>query len=73
MKNVPKRIIRRTEENPENADFQKMKMALELCRESDDDLWRQLISYHLEGMSILNGKEGSRIKKEIRRKLNHEI
>ncbi len=73
MKNVPKRVIRILKEPPENAEFEHMKIILELCRESDDDLWRQLMLTHIENMRILNSEEGSQIKEEIRRKLKYEV
>lgn len=51
---VPKRSIRRIEDTPENERFRIMKYTLELCRESDDELWRELMSVHLEDLKALN-------------------
>ena len=70
---VPKRTIHRLEEKPINQELQNLTIMLELCKEADDDLWRQLILRHLDHMQKLNGKEGSRIRKEIRRKLRRGI
>lgn len=66
---IHKRPIRRRQNNFQQQELQNLILMLELCREADDDLWRQLILQHIESLEILSGKEGRRIKKEIRRKL----
>ena len=66
---VPRRTIRRREmpEIPEA--FAALRSMLELCRESDDALWRQLLLLRLEDLEILRSAEGKHLKYEIRRKL----
>lgn len=66
---IHKRPIRRRQNDFQQQELQNLILMLELCREADDDLWRQLILQHIESLEILSGKEGRRIKKEIRRKL----
>lgn len=66
---IHKRPVRRRQNNFQQQELQNLILMLELCREADDDLWRQLILQHIESLEILSGKEGRRIKKEIRRKL----
>ena len=66
---IHKRPIRRRQNIFQHQELQNLILMLELCREADDDLWRQLILQHIESLEILSGKEGRRIKKEIRRKL----
>ncbi|MDD7185257.1 MAG: hypothetical protein SPE43_03175 [Ruminococcus sp.] len=70
---VSKRTIKRIGNTEENEKFRIMKFTLELAKESDDELWRKLIILHLDDLRILNGKDGNKIKKEIRRKLEHGI
>ncbi|MGN0676955.1 MAG: hypothetical protein ACI4K5_04355 [Ruminococcus sp.] len=65
--------IKRIENTEENEAFRIMKFTLELARESDDELWRKLIILHLDDIKILKGKDGNKIKKEIRRKLKYGL
>ncbi len=65
--------IKRIENIEENEAFRIMKFTLELARESDDELWRKLIILHLDDIKILKGKDGNKIKKEIRRKLKYGL
>lgn len=62
---VPKRIIKRVENTNENEEFRMMKLTLELAKESDDELWRELILLHLDDMKILNSKDEEKIKKKF--------
>lgn len=62
---VPKRIIKRVENTNENEEFRMMKLTLELAKESDDELWRELILLHLDDMKILNSKDKEKIKKKF--------
>lgn len=62
---VPKRIIKRMENANENEEFRMMKLTLELAKESDDELWRELILLHLDDIKILNSKDKERIKKKF--------
>lgn len=62
---VPKRIIKRMENANENEEFRMMKLTLELAKESDDELWRELILLHLDDMKILNSKDKEKIKKKF--------
>lgn len=73
MKYVPKRTITRLEESCEDFELQNIKIMLELCKEADDDLWKQLILLHLDDLQVINSKEGNRLKTEIRRKLKYGI
>lgn len=73
MKYVQKRTITRLEESCEYFELQNIKIMLELCKEADDDLWKQLILLHLDDLQVLNSKEGNRLKTEIRRKLKYGI
>ena len=49
----------------ENEEFRMMKLTLELAKESDDELWRELILLHLDDMKILNSKDKEKIKKKF--------
>lgn len=62
---VPKRIIKRVENTNENEEFRMMKLTLELAKESDDELWRELILLPLDDMKILNSKDKEKIKKKF--------
>ena len=62
---VPKRIIKRVENTNENEEVRMMKLTLELAKESDDELWRELILLHLDDMKILNSKDKEKIKKKF--------
>lgn len=62
---VPKHIIKRVENTNENEEFRMMKLTLELAKESDDELWRELILLHLDDMKILNSKDKEKIKKKF--------
>lgn len=66
---VPKHTIKRIEDTAENEEFRIMKLALELAKELDDELWKELILLHLDDMRILNSKDGERIKKKFERNL----
>lgn len=72
-KAVPKKTIKRLEETEQCPELENMIIMLELCRESNDVLWKQLILLHLDDLRILNGKEGRKIRNEIRRKLQNEL
>ena len=62
---VPKRTIKRIENMDENEEFRIMKLTLELAKEADDELWKELILLHLDDIRILNIKDGERIKKKF--------
>lgn len=62
---VPKRIIKRMENANENEEFRMMKLTFELAKESDDELWRELILLHLDDIKILNSKDKERIKEKF--------
>lgn len=66
---VPKCTIRRIEDTAENEEFRIMKLTLELAKESDDELWKELIMLHLDDLKILNSEDGERIKKKFERNL----
>lgn len=66
---VPKRTIRRIEDTAENDELRIMKLTLELAKESDDELWKELILLHLDDMRILNSEDGERIKRNLDRML----
>lgn len=66
---VPKRTIRRIEDTAENEEFRIMKLTLELAKESDDEMWKELILLHLDDLKILNSEDGERIKKKFERNL----
>lgn len=70
---VPKRTIRRLNTSSENQELRNMIIMLELCKEADDDLWKQLIEVHLDELKILNSEDGKRIRKGFRRSLEHEL
>ncbi|GEM_PF-503569 len=70
---VPKRTIKRLEYAQENDELKRMIFILELCRESNDDLWKQLVLLHLQDLKILKGREGNILRNEIRRKLQYEL
>ena len=68
-KAVQKRTIKRLENiGEEKAKLNRMIFILELCRETDEELWKQLILLQLEDLKILKGREGNKIKNEMRRK-----
>lgn len=64
-KYVPKSTIKRIENMDENEEFRIMKLTLELAKEADDELWKELILLHLDDIRILNSKDGERIKKKF--------
>lgn len=66
---VPKRTIRRIEDTSENEELRIMKLSLELAKESDDELWKELVMLHLDDMRILNSEDGERIKRNLDRML----
>lgn len=66
---VKKRTIRRIEDTAENEELHIMKLTLELAKESDDELWKELVMLHLDDMKILNGEEGEIIKRDLGRML----
>jgi len=66
---VPKRNIKRLDEIKRNVKLEQIILMLELCRESDEELWKQLILLQLDDLKLLEGKEGKKLKNEIRRKL----
>jgi len=69
-KAVQKRTISRKEQTEEVTELRNMIFALELCRESDEELWKQLIMLHLDDLKMLKDRE---TKNEIRRKLQYEL
>lgn len=66
---VPKRIIKRIENMDENEELRIMKLTLELAKESDDELWKELVMLHLDDTRILNSEDGERIKRDFNRML----
>lgn len=66
---VSKRTIKRIENIDENEGLRIMKLTLELAKESDDELWKELILLHLDDMRILNSEDGERIKRNLDRML----
>lgn len=66
---VPKHTKRRIEDTAENEELRIMKLTLELAKESDDELWKELIMLHLDDMRILNSEDGERIKRDFNRML----
>lgn len=66
---VPKCTIRRIADAAENEEFRTMKLILELAKETDDEMWKELIMLHLDDLKILNSEDGERIKKKFERNL----
>ncbi len=66
---VPKRTIKRIENNDENEELRTRKLELELASESDDEQWRELVQLHFDDMKILNSEDGERIKRDFDRML----
>lgn len=66
---VPKRTIKRIENMDENEELRIMKLTLELAKESDDELWKELVMLHLDDTRILNSEDGERIKRNLDRML----
>lgn len=66
---VPKRTIKRIGDTDENEELRIMKLTLELAKESDDELWKELILLHLDDMRILNSEDGERIQSDLDRML----
>lgn len=66
---VPKRTIKRIENMDKNEELRIMKLTLELAKESDDELWKELVMLHLDDMRILNSEDGERIKRDFNRML----
>jgi hypothetical protein len=64
---VPKRTIKRIENMDENEEFRTMKITLELAKESDDEMWKELVMLHLDDTIILNSEDGERIKRDLDR------
>lgn len=70
---VSKRTVRRIEDTVESEEFRMMKVTLELAKEEDDELWKELIMLHLEELETLHSKDGERLKREFERDLNYDI
>lgn len=70
---VSKRTVRRIEDTVESEEFRMMKVTLELAKEEDDELWKELIMLHLEELETLHSKDGERMKREFERNLNYDI
>lgn len=66
---VPKHTIKRIENMDENEELRIMKLTLELAKESDDELWKELVMLHLDDTRILNSEDGERIKRDFNRML----
>lgn len=66
---VPKHTIKRIENMDENEELRIMKLTLELAKEADDKLWKELILLHLDDIRILNSEDGERIKRDFNRML----
>ncbi len=66
---VPKRTIKRIENNDENEELRARKQELELASESEDEQWRELVHLHLDDMRILGSEDGERIKRDFDRML----
>ncbi len=64
---VPKRTIKRIEDTAETEELRIMKMTLTLAKESDDQMWKELIMLHLDDMKILNSEDGEKIKRDFDR------
>lgn len=64
---VPKRTIKRIENTDENEELRSVKLSLELARESDDEMFKELIMLHLDDMRILNSEDGEKIKQDFDR------
>ena len=64
---VPKCTIKRIENMDENEELRIMKLTLELAKEADDELWKELILLHLDDIRILNSKDGEKIKRDFNR------
>lgn len=60
---------KRIENIDENEGLRIMKLTLELAKESDDELWKELILLHLDDMRILNSEDGEGIKRDFDRML----
>lgn len=64
---VPKRTIKRIENTAEIEELENVKQSLELARESDDEMFKELIMLHLDDMRILNSEGGEKIKRDFDR------
>ena len=56
---------KRIENIDENEGLRIMKLTLELAKESDDELWKELVMLHLDDTKILNSEDGERIKRDF--------
>jgi len=72
-KPVPKKTIKRLETVKLPAELERTILLLNLCREADDELWKELIFLYLDNLRILESKEKNKIKNEIRRRLHYEL
>ncbi len=68
-KYVPKRTIKRIENNDEDEEFRIVKLALELAKEADDEMWKELVMLHLDDMRMLNSEDGEKNKRDVDRML----
>ncbi len=66
---IPKRTVKRIEDAAENEELRSMKQSLELAREADDEMWKELIMLHLDDMKLLNSEDGEKIKRDFDRML----
>lgn len=68
-KYVPKRTIKRIENNDEDEEFRIVKLALELAKEANDEMWKELVMLHLDDIRMLNSEDGEKIKRDVDRML----
>ena len=66
---VDKMNIQMKENNPE---LENAVIMLKLCRETNDALWKEIISQQKKDKELLESREGKKLQYEIRRKLKYE-
>lgn len=67
---VTKRTIKRIADTIENEELCSLKLSIELARESNDEMFKELIMLHLDDMEILNSEDGEKIKRDFDRILS---
>ncbi|MDD7295007.1 MAG: hypothetical protein PUG85_06275 [Oscillospiraceae bacterium] len=73
-KAIPQRTcIKRKQKMTESSELRQILLELELAKESDDALWKELILLVMDDMERLQSEEGKRLKADIMRRLQDDV
>lgn len=68
-----KTLVRLNPEESESSAWRSIVTMLELSKESDEKLWKELILTVMDDMEKLQSREGKRLRAEIMRRLQDDI